>query len=209
MIISMRVDIVKKRGVFIGKMNSLSQEFHFAPPDIIIRLMNIHTTTLYGSNTWDILSKDCEKLYSSFNVAIRQILQVDRCTHRYLIETLSECLHLKTVIASRFVTFHKTLLSSNKKPVRFLARLNEQDLRTVMGRTLNRLTATTGLCEGDPSKLTSVHVKRHMKYCLVPENERWRVSLCQELLNARGDNSSVPGFTVEELEEMLRVACTS
>ena len=73
----MKVDIAQKRGVFIGKMNSILQEFHFATPDVINKLMNIYATTLYGSNTWNIFSNDCEKLYSSFNVAVRQILRVD------------------------------------------------------------------------------------------------------------------------------------
>ena len=51
---SMKIDMAQKRGVFIGKMNSLLQEFHFATPDTLIKLMNIYATTLYGSNTWNI-----------------------------------------------------------------------------------------------------------------------------------------------------------
>ena len=78
---SMQIDISRKRGIFIGKMNSILQEFRFVTPDTLIKLMNSYSITLYGSNTWDIFSADCEKLYTSFNVAIRQILKLDRCTH--------------------------------------------------------------------------------------------------------------------------------
>ena len=205
----MKVDIAQKRGVFIGKMNSILQEFHFATPDVIIKLMNIYATTLYGSNTWNIFSNDCEKLYSSFNVAVRQILRVDRCTHRYLIEALSQCHHLKTVIASRYVTFHKTLLASRKKPVRFLARLNEIDLRTVMGQTLFKLMSLIGIKSGDPSDLTANQVKKNLKYAELPVDEAWRVPLCQELIEFRTGGVSLEGFTSDEVEDILRGACVS
>ena len=98
--------------------------------------MNIYATTLYGSNTWDILSPDCERLYKSFNVTMRHVLKIDRCTHRYMIEPLSDCLHLKTVLAARYATFHQSLVNSKKLTVRFLARLAEDDQWTVLGRTL-------------------------------------------------------------------------
>ena len=66
-------------------------------------------------------------------------INVDRCTHRYLIETISNSLHPKIMLASRYVTFHKSLITSSKLSVRVLARLVETDQRTVMGRTLDSL----------------------------------------------------------------------
>ena len=133
---SMRVDIAQKRGAFIGKINSLLQEFHFANPNVMIKLMNTYATSLYGSNTWDIFSPDCDWLYSSYNVAIRLILKIERCSHRYLIEPLSKFLHLKTMVASRYVLFYRTLIKSKKTPVRFMAIITEQVQRTVLGRTM-------------------------------------------------------------------------
>ena len=128
----MRVDVIQKRATFIAKMNSILQEFHFSEPQTLVKLMNTYATTLYGSNTWDLFSGECEKLYRSFNVAIRQIFNLNRRTHRYLIEGISGSLHLKTLLASRFVTFYKSLVSSIKTPVRFLARICEKDQRTVL-----------------------------------------------------------------------------
>ena len=90
---SMKIDIAQKRGAFIGKINSLMQEFHNVSSEIFLKLMNTYATSLYGSNTWDIFSPDCERLYNSYNVAIRIVLDVDRCTHRYMIEPLSGNLH--------------------------------------------------------------------------------------------------------------------
>ena len=207
---SMRVDIAQKRGAFIGKMNSLLQEFHFVNPNVMIKLMNTYSLSLYGSNTWDIFSPECERLYSSYNVAIRLMLRIDRSSHRYLIAPLSECLHLKTMIASRYVSFHRSLITSRKTPVRFLARIAEQDQRTVLGRTLSKLLLECSLKNGDLNKLTASLVKKKLVYKTVPINEEWRVALGRELLLIRDDeNTELPGFTAEECEEFLKHICTS
>ena len=206
---SMRIDIARKRGIFIGKINSLLQEFHFVTSDTLLKLMNSYATTLYGSNTWDIFSVDCEKLYTSYNVAIRQILRVDRCTHRYLIEPLSKCFHLKTVVASRYITFYKTLLESKKKPVRYLARLNGSDLRTVMGRTLQKLTSLLKMNTNKPEELTAGYIKRNLKYFEVPADKEWRVPICNELLDIRHGDTELKGFTTEECIDMLSYICSS
>ena len=114
----------------------LLQEFGNVPTDVFLKLMNASAMTVYGSNLWNLFSKDCDRLYTSYNVAVRNILKIDRCTHRFLLEPLSEALHLKTMLLSKFVSFHRTLVTSSKFPVRFLARLLETDLRSVHGQNL-------------------------------------------------------------------------
>ena len=127
---SMKMDIGQKRGKFIGKVTSLLQEFNYVDPELLTRIMNIYTTSFYGSYLWDIFSQDVERLYKSWNVAIRQIYNVSRCTHRYLIEKLYKSMHPKTMLCSRYVGFYRSLVGSSKLPVRFLARLFENDKRT-------------------------------------------------------------------------------
>ena len=46
---SMKIDCTLKRGKFIGKVNSLLQEFYFADPKVKMRLMNIFASSFYGS----------------------------------------------------------------------------------------------------------------------------------------------------------------
>ena len=119
----MKLDVEQKRGKFIGKVISLLQEFHYVAPELLTRIMNIYTTSFYGSNLWDIFSNDVERLYKSWNVAMRQIYEVSRCTHRYLIEPLSKSMHPKTMLCTRYVGFYRSLTRSSKLSVRFLARL--------------------------------------------------------------------------------------
>ena len=81
---SMKTDLSQKRGKFIGKIMSLFQEFNYVKPEVFVKLMNIYSASFYGSCLWDIFSNDCEKLYKSWNVTVRQAFNVDRCTHTYL-----------------------------------------------------------------------------------------------------------------------------
>ena len=147
----MKIDIAKKRGAFIRKVNALLQEFGNVPPSIFLKLVYAYTTSMSGSNMWDVFSSDCERLYSSFSVTIRNALKIDRCTHLYLLEHLSESLPTKTLIISRYVSFYRSLIENKKFPVRFLARISDHDQPTVLGRILSTISS---LCNCDiPSLL--------------------------------------------------------
>ena len=201
----MKIDIAKKRGAFIGKINALLQEFGNVPPSIFLKLIYTYTTSIYGSNLWDIFSSDCERLYTSFNVTLRNALKIDNRTHRYLLEPLADSLHLKTLIISRYVSFHRSLIESKKFPVRFLARISEHDQRTVLGRVMSSISS---MCNIDISSLTPRLVKEKVKFRVVPDNEEWRPNIARELFKMRDTESyEIPGFSTEEIEEMLRHVC--
>ena len=203
----MRRDITVKRGKFIGKLNSLSQEFHFASPAIFTtKLLNIYAVSFYGSGLWDLFSSDCERLYRAWNVAIRQAWKIPNTTHRYLIESISESLHPKVMLASRYITFVKSLLASPKYPVRVFAQLCHADYRTIVGRSLSKISRECKQDIFDPSKLTSFEVKRKMKYFPVPPDQSWRIPILSELLYKEVE---ILGFQKEELDEMTTYLCTS
>ena len=164
------------------------------------------TTSFYGSNLWDIFSKDCERLYKSWNVAMRLIFEVSRCTHRYLIETMSQSLHPKTMLCSRYVGFYKSLIQSSKLSVRILAKLSEGDQRTVLGRTLFTLCRLSNVLTSN--LLTCQLVKKNVKYFDVPEAEDWRVDMVGELLKLRKETLSLPGFNPDEIQDILDYVCT-
>ena len=84
----MRRDLAIKRGTFVEKKNnSLLQEFCSASPVVLFKLLKSFATNMYGSNLWNLFGKDSEKLYISYNAAMRNILNIDRRTHRYLYAT--------------------------------------------------------------------------------------------------------------------------
>ena len=108
-----------------------------------MKILNIYTVSFHGSGLWDLFSSDCGRLYKAWNVAVRHVWNVPNTTHRYLIETISGCLHPKVMLASCCCGFVKSLLSIPKYPVRVLASLCSSDQRTVMGRCLRSARSVT------------------------------------------------------------------
>ena len=60
-----------------------------------------------------------------------------------------------------------------------------------------------GIVDQLPSKS---QVKMNLKYCVVPVAKAWRPSL---LKNIRNDREALPGFSVTEVEEMIKFVSTS
>ena len=97
---------------------------------------DIQNPSFYGSNLWNLFSLSSERLYKSWNIAVRISFNFPRTTHCYFIEPLSQCLHPKIMLCSRFVKFYKTLTTCKKPAVRILARLCENNMQTVFGNTM-------------------------------------------------------------------------
>ena len=204
---SMRVDMCQKRGKFIGKMQSLFQEFSYVDPSVFMKVINLFNTSFYGSSLWDLFSSDCDKIFKSWNVTVRQAFGVHRCTHRYFIEAISESMHPKVMLLSRYVTFVNSLRKSSKLGVRLLTRLAEGDNRTVMGRTLSNLIRMCNLTSLE--QLTSTKVKENVVYQSIPAEEQWRIGVAKELLQLRSNVLTLEGFTSDEVEKILdHICCT-
>ena len=80
----MVLDVGLKRAKFIGKVHSLNQELHFCNSDVLIKLYNIYCCSFYGSNLFDLFSDTLERLYCSWNTAVRVAFKLPNTTHTYL-----------------------------------------------------------------------------------------------------------------------------
>ena len=201
---SMKVDCTQKRGKFIGKVNSLLQEFYFVEPRVKMKLLNIFASSFYGSGLWDLQSKECDRLYKSWNVTIRMVYGVPPTTHRYLVEPLAGCPHAKTMLSCRYVKFKEMLFHSNKQMVNLLAMLAAEDHRTVMGNTLSKL--KNELAGHD---LTCNNVKGYMQYFPVPEQEKWRLDFLEELMEADAKTITIENMNAEDITTMIDMLCTT
>ena len=203
---SMKRDVAVKRGKFIGKVNSLLQELHFADPNVIVKLLKAYCTSFYGSSLWDIYSPDVDRLFKSWNVSIINIFNVPYTTHRYLIEPLSDCPHPKTMLSSRYVKFTQSLVASTKPSVCYLARLVRNDNRTLMGRTISKISREINVAK---ALLTNMIVNKAMVYFPVPDDQHWRVDIIKELLNVRRNLLSLHGITSVETTTMIDYLCST
>ena len=195
-----------KRSKFIGKVHSINQELYFASSDVLLKLLNVYCTSFFGSNCWNLFSKGCDRFYKAWNVSCRIILKISNLTHRYLIEPLTDYFHPKVIMCSRFVKFHESLLNCKKPLLRLLSNLNQNNLRTVYGSNLRKIAS---LCELKVENLNYGQVKTNMKYFPLPENESWRIPLIHELMALKAQTHILPGFSYDEINDMLIQACIS
>ena len=193
-----------KRGRFIGKVNSLLQEFHFAEPDVKMKIMSIFATSFYGSGLWDLQSKECDSLFKSWNVMVRMVFGVPPTTHRYLIEPLAGFPHAKVMLSSRYVKFKEMLEHSNKRMVNLLVLLASEDQRTVMGKTMFKMRK-----ELDGQDLTCRNIKSHMKFFPVPADETWRLDFLEELVAADTKKVMIENMNADDIKSMLNLLCTT
>ena len=79
------------------------------------------------------------------------------------------------------------------------------DLRTVHGRNLAEIARQ---CNVTIDQLKPNIVKKNIRYNVIPEAEKWRVGLCNELISIRDNgNNHLANFDSEELACLLRYVC--
>ena len=186
-------------------VHSLNQEFYFVSSDVLVRLYEVYSASFYGSNLWNLFGDDCQRLYRSWNIAIRIACKVPRTTHCYLIEEMSHCLHPVTMLCSRFVKFHQTNMKCRKPVIKLLVNLYRDDLRTVYGRNLH---AIAGLCDSSVIDICPRVVKAKVRYRKIPEEERWRVPIMREMLDAKHKNVDIAGLSNRDIDDILNFVCT-
>ena len=86
---SMKKDCLTKRGNLIGKVNSLFQEFTYVTPTVMMKILNIYATSFYGSSLWDLYSDEVTRIFSSWNVTVRNVYNIPWTTHIYLTRSIS------------------------------------------------------------------------------------------------------------------------
>ena len=90
-----------------------------------------------------------------------------------MIESISQCLHVKTMLASRSVSFYETIIeASSRLCIRFLSNLCKNDLNTVL---VKNLFSIANDCSVNLSDLSKMLVKKQMKYFDVPLDHAWKV----------------------------------
>ena len=111
-------DIRRKRAAFIRNVHNILQEFYFAIPLVKMTLISKYATSFYGSSLWSFFDGICDKLFTAWNNAVRNIFDIPRGSHRYFIGPLSD--HL-VMLCSRFLKFHEMLKNSPKSCMIYLS----------------------------------------------------------------------------------------
>ena len=62
----------------------------------------------------------------------------------------------------------------------------------------------TDICD-----LKSEEVKGSLKFKSVPNDQKWRISILEELIEVRAGSMEIEGFSNEEISEILEHVCVS
>ena len=155
---------------------------------------------------WDFSSKVTEMVFNTWNTSIRKMLRLDRCTHRYFIEPLSDVQHVKTALMKRFIKFTDALSCSSKIAARNLLQTVKTDCRSITGRNLRSIMLFCG--KNNPFR-TSVRDINGMVYHPTQDQEKWRISIVKELLDIRDHYADGVEWKHDEVLECINYLCTT
>ena len=94
------------------------------------------------------------------------------------------------------------MVTSNKMAVKLLAKLAESDWRTFLGRNLGIIQKDLG-----EKQLSTMNVKRNLKYFEVPADQNWRVNCLKELLEVQLQTSTLSDFSNDDVKTMINLLC--
>ena len=127
-------------------------------------------------------------------------------THRYLLEPIVREDHVKLLLAKLFLGFTEQIQKSSKP---FLVQLLDKvkyDVRSTTGNNLRMLMLRTQKSSVD--EMSKEDYKK-IDYHKIRDEEQWRLSLIDEIIDIKYKQLDVEGFDSEEIEEIFNYVCTS
>ena len=200
-------DMKEKRAQFIQRNNEICQEFSFADPQTKIKLNDIYNSHFTGSNTWNLFCKEAESIEKTWNVAMRKMLGIDRCTHKYFVEPLSGTTHISTRLMKRFAVFIKKIESTNKIPMRVLYKTIRRDCRSVTGRNLRNIMLLVNAENVDAISAKSFSAIRYHDADDIVKYQS--IEMAKELIEVRSRNMYIDNMGIVDINEILDHICIS
>ena len=199
-------DLRIKQAQYINKNNDLEQEFHFCHPQTKFLVNKIYNSHFTGSPLWNLFSSEAGKMESTWNRSVKIMFDLPYATHRWLIEPISGSIHIRRILIQRFLNFIKQIRKSNKVITNLLLSTIKNNVRSFTGHNLRRILLLTG--KVDIEHLNEVRID-DIDYNPVSIDDKWKISVVNECINAKFGKLSVDGFSNEELDEISNHLCTS
>ena len=181
------------------------QEFSFTrscTKAFINRVFNSH---FYGSVLWNLYEKESSMVFNTWSTSVRKMFRLNRRSHRYLIEPISEMPHIKQALIQRSVGFMKRLSSSRKDVLRKTFEICKKDCRTTTGSNIRNIMLESKVNSFEQLSKTDLKM---LKFHPAPQEDQWRIPLIKDLVDIRDGISDVIGWSKDELEASLDFLCT-
>ena len=108
---------------------------------------------------------------------------------------------MKASLCQFLFIFVKTLGNSKKKCVASLANRVCNDQNSITKKNLNVIEEESNCI--DILSLNPCFVSSQIRYAPIPNEEMWRVSLLEELIQIRSHDSVLEGFSKKEIDELI------
>ena len=182
------------------------QEFSFTHSQTKAFINRVFNSHFYGSVLWNLCERESKMLYNTWSVSVRKMFRVDLKTHRHLIEPISRMQHIKSALRQRFIGFMKKLASSRKSVLRHAFQVFSKDCRTTTGSNVRNILLERGAHLLEQLSMNEI---RKIKFQPIPVDEKWRISLIQDLLDIRDGLDDDIGWTKNDIDETLEYLCTT
>ena len=133
------------------------------------------------------------------------MFDIPRTTHRYLVQPITEVPHIKTILIRRFLSFLHQLQNCPKQIVGNLLNLIKYDVNSTTGANLKQISILCGINTND----LNISDANLIEYFPISDDEKWRIGILRDIIDARKSNSTIEGFTFEELDLIVDYVCTS
>jgi hypothetical protein len=143
----MRQDCREKRAQLIDGSVKIREGFGFAHPAEQITAVAKYCSAAYGSNLWDLGSKEASMLTNAWRTGHKLAWGVPRACRTFLVQEVlaPHVTSLRASLLHRAVGFFRGLLASPSHEVTVVALLAARDLRSNLGSNLALVRQETGL----------------------------------------------------------------
>ena len=200
----MKSDLLCKRGMLFDSVHKIQQQFGYCHPDLVMKLIGIYSTSLYGSPLWEYYSPEYMKLTRSWNIVTKMVWNLPFATHTRFLESLSPMPHIGSALEGRYLGFLEGLTKTNKPFLSLLFNSCKLDMCSVTGRNIDILMSNhekRNLC----SLLQARHDLGRRRRYSIAEGEKWKTDMIRELALV----IIALDFMEEDAQTILEFICTS
>ena len=137
------LEIRRKRGDFIGRVNGTLTKYRMLGSEAKTKLFNSYCTHMYGTETWNFREARFTNVLTSWNIAVRTIWDLPHRAHRRYLAGLNGA-HGKSIeqeIYARATMLYKKMENSENSFVKFLTQCCKNDSRSLMSRNTKDIKA--------------------------------------------------------------------
>lgn len=194
-----KTELIDKRGSFIGQANHVLTKYAKMSSNVKCRMIDSYCCHFYGAETWDFNCSKFDDILTSWNIAIRKSWNLPYRAHRYILPVLANH-NARDIIYNKFLSMYKSMYESESQHVKFIARSVSKDARSLINLNLQKIAKDTNT---DIEQLISCNITKVSSSQLLDNSQLHSIESILELDSTLNGLVQIPGFSVDELKQMI------